>query len=146
MLDAHGINGARVVTVDIKPAVEEHDPRVTYITGSARNLDMLLPADMVASLPRPWLVVDDGSHLEDDIVVALDWLHPRLQSGDYLVVEDGSLRWFTDPIYDLYNDGPNRAVASFLQKNGADYEIDQEMCDWYGQNVTWNPNAWLRRR
>jgi cephalosporin hydroxylase len=146
MLDAHRITGSRVVTLDIDPHVAEPDPRVTYVTGSALALDQALSPELLAQLPRPWLAIDDGGHTEELVSAAIEWLHPHLQSGDYLVVEDGNLRHFSDPFYDYFNDGPNRALVSFLEKHGADYEIDQELCDWFGYNVTWNLNGWLRRR
>jgi cephalosporin hydroxylase len=36
-------------------------------------------------------------------------------------------------------------VEQFLQARAGAYEIDRALCDFYGENVTYNPNAWLRR-
>jgi cephalosporin hydroxylase len=41
--------------------------------------------------------------------------------------------------------GPNRAVAEFLARRPERFRIDAELCDFYGRNVTWSPNGWLRR-
>ena len=146
MLDAHRIEGARVVTVDVNAYPGERDPRITYLTEDAKDLESVLGDTDLASFGRPWLVVDDGSHVESDIAAFLEWVHPKLRPGDYVVVEDGSVRYFADPQYDAFDDGPNRAVAGFLQRHPDDYEIDAELCDFFGYNVTWNPNAWMRRR
>lgn len=42
-------------------------------------------------------------------------------------------------------DGPNQAVAEFLRRNAGRYAIETSLCDFYGHNITYAPNAWLRR-
>lgn len=37
------------------------------------------------------------------------------------------------------------AVEAFLEQNAASYEIDRGLCDYFGRNVTWNVNGYLRR-
>ena len=61
------------------------------------------------------------------------------------MIEDGNLAWMPDPAYEDYADGPNRAVAGFVETRGEAYAVDEELCDHFGYNVTWSPNAWLRR-
>ncbi|HUK06414.1 MAG TPA: hypothetical protein VLX09_00970 [Stellaceae bacterium] len=34
---------------------------------------------------------------------------------------------------------------ALLAERGADYAIDARYCDWFGRNVTWNVNGFLRR-
>jgi cephalosporin hydroxylase len=36
-------------------------------------------------------------------------------------------------------------VAAFLDDTGDRYRIDEALCDFYGRNVTYAPNGWLRR-
>jgi len=60
-------------------------------------------------------------------------------------VEDGVVSQLFGA-FSRYNDGPNRAVAQFLERYPEAYDIDTELCDFYGHNVTFNPNGWLRRR
>jgi cephalosporin hydroxylase len=68
-----------------------------------------------------------------------------LKPGDYIVIEDGVLSDMAEANYRAYEDGPSRAVQRFLETRGSSYEIDATLCDYFGHNVTWNPNAWLRR-
>jgi cephalosporin hydroxylase len=145
MLSAHRIEDPRVVSVDIEPLAEFEDERVSFLRGDAKKLGDALPPDLLASCARPWLVVDDGSHLFDDVTATLEFFHPHLRSGDYLVVEDGVLVQFSDRYYKKYENGPNRAVANFLERFGHLYEIDEALCDHYGRNVTWSLDGWLRR-
>ena len=34
----------------------------------------------------------------------------------------------------------------FPAEYSSEYESDRSLCDYYGLNVTYNPNSWLRRR
>jgi cephalosporin hydroxylase len=56
-------------------------------------------------------------------------------------LEDGS-------VFDLklshYQDGPNRAIRNFLNNNSDRFEIDTQYCDYYGHNVTWNTNGYIK--
>jgi cephalosporin hydroxylase len=144
MMAAHGVM-PRVITVDIDPQQPYEDPRIHVVTGDAADLGSCLPPERLATAPRPWLVVEDSSHLYRDSLAVLEFFHPLLQSGDYIVVEDGVVAQFPSDHYAQYENGPNRAVADFLGQHGSHYRIDTELCDLYGRNATYNPNGWLER-
>jgi cephalosporin hydroxylase len=91
------------------------------------------------------LVIEDSAHSYETSRAALEFFHHQVVAGDYLVVEDGVVRFLHGKAYREYGDGPLRAVASFLEAHGEDYEIDRGLCDFFGPNVTWNPNGYLRR-
>ena len=59
-----------------------------------------------------------------------------------MIVEDGSLDWMGWS--QKYNGGPLRAIEEFLLENN-NYMIDRNWCDFYGKNVTFNPNGFLKR-
>ena len=142
----HGVE-PRVVTVDIEQPPALDDPRIRFLRGDALALGAVLTEELLRSLPRPWLIVEDSAHLFETSLAVLEFFHPHLHKGEYIVIEDGSLADFTEPIYEQFEDGPNRAVKHFLEGElGAAYAIDAGLCDRYGHNVTWAPNAWLRRR
>jgi cephalosporin hydroxylase len=143
-LRAYGLDG-RVVSVDIDPPAPVDDDRVTFLAGDARDLGSVLRESLLAELPRPWLVVEDSAHLFETTTPVLDFFHEHLEHGDYVVVEDGIVADMPGQEYRRYEDGPNRAVAAFLDRHGDAYVIDTWLCDRYGHNVTWAPNAWLRR-
>jgi cephalosporin hydroxylase len=135
-----------VVSVDLEPKVTFTDARIAFLTGDVRDLDATLTADRLADLPRPWLVVEDSEHTEETCAAALAFFDGHLKSGDYIVIEDGHVADLPPDIYGHYKNGPNRAVAAFLQKRGDVYDVDVSLCDFFGENVTFCPNAWLRRR
>ena len=146
MLSAQGIDGARVLSVDIQPLAGFTDPRVTFLQGDAACLGDILPASLLASCQHPFLVVEDSSHMHEHSLAVLDFFDDWLTTGDYIVVEDGVVAQLSGDHYRQYQDGPNRAVAEFLGRRADAYAIDEELCDQYGHNATYNPNAWLRRR
>jgi cephalosporin hydroxylase len=145
MLSNHGLAG-RVVTVDTNPRIDFSDHRIVVKEGDARALDKVFAGNFIDSLPRPWLVVEDSAHLYDTSLAVLQYFDRKLVAGDYIVIEDGVVSFLSDARYRAYRDGPNIAVQQFLSANSERYSIDTGLCDYFGYNVTYNPNGWLRRR
>ncbi len=145
MMTALGIDG-RVLTIDRKACGTLEDPRITVLVGEGTDLGSALPGSLLATLPRPWLVVEDSAHTYEVSLAVLLFFDRYLHPGDYIVIEDGVLRGLPGEQYLKYLDGPSRAIESFLMIRAADYEIDTESCDYYGFNVTYCPNGWLKRR
>jgi len=69
---------------------------------------------MLDQLPHPWLVIEDSAHVYETTHAVLEFFHPRLEAGDYIVVEDGVVKFLPDPYYRTFQDGPNRALEDFL--------------------------------
>ncbi|MEJ5992475.1 CmcI family methyltransferase [Ramlibacter sp. PS3R-8] len=145
MLSAAGVTAPRVVSVDIKPIAKVKDPRILFLEGDAADLSPALTPALLASLPRPWLVVEDSSHFHHHVLGTLWFFDGYLRPGDCIVVEDGVVAHLADPVYRQYENGPNRAVRDFLQDAGDAYRIDDSLCDFYGRNATYNPNGYLLR-
>lgn len=143
MMDNHGVPG-NVITVDIKPPEGMADHRIKFLGGDAKELGGALDGELLQS-PHPWLVVEDSSHMYPESAAVLDFFHPHLTSGDYIVVEDGVVAFMDPAKYGKYESGPVRAVEDFLSKHPDEYEVDLDQCDHFGRNVTYNPNSWLRR-
>lgn len=136
---------ARVVSIDQNLPGDLSDPRISFRVGDAAALENVLDARELTKLPRPWLVTEDSAHTFSISLAVLKFFDRYLAAGDYIVIEDGILGDMPEKMYERYENGPNRAVAAFLAERGADYAIDAELCDQFGYNATWNPNAWLRR-
>ncbi len=145
MLTADRGPGVRVLSVDILMQASFRDDRITFMEGDAAKLGATLRPELLAGLPKPWLVVEDSSHRFEDAAAVLDFFHPHLSAGDYIVVEDGILDQFEDPLYLRYANGPNRAVERFLKSHPGSYSVDTDLCDHFGRNATWSPNGWLRK-
>ena len=48
-------------------------------------------------------------------------------------------------VAEQYEGGPLDAVHEFLARTNGRYQIDRTFCDYFGTNVTWNVDGYLRR-
>lgn len=144
--DMTGAMGLRtkIISIDIEPPTGVAFPRVEFRYGSASALHETLSDAEMATLSRPLLVVEDSSHLYEDSLAVLRFFDAWLVPGEYICVEDGIVDSFN--VQERYNGGPNRAIAHFLAESGGCYEVDESYCDYFGYNVTWNTNGFLKRK
>jgi len=133
----------RVISIDIVPVWGVKDKRIDFRTGDGRKLETVLSQRELAALPRPLLVIEDASHDYDQTLAALRFFDPVMRSGEYLIVEDGIIEAMLAT--DRYKGGPSKAIDEFLAEAGDRYEIDSRYCDYFGYNVTWNTNGYLKR-
>ncbi len=142
LLNNFGID-AHIYSIDIVKVTQVSHPRVTFMEGDGQALHETLSADFLNSLPRPLLVIEDADHSFETSKSVLDFFHPYLQEGEYIVTEDGIISDIAqDP---SYSSGPHRALKAFLAEHGGEYEIDAQYSDYFGYNVTWCTNGFLRK-
>lgn len=134
--------GARIISLGITKVTHVEDPDVTFLQDDIHDQAATgLPA-LLADCPRPLLVIEDGPHTYDGCIAALDFFHPHIRPGEFLVVEDGIL----DDLRDWgHSNGPNRAIADFRGRHPAEYRLAEEYCHFFGHTVTWNTNGYLQR-
>ena len=144
ILRTFGIDGD-VISIDVTPPKPIYQPtNVKFLKGDQNDLSSSLTPTVIATLSRPWLVIEDASHHYEPTLAVLRFFDPLLRSGEYIVIEDANLTEMgTDA---RYGGGPARAICEFLVDRSDDYEIDERYCDQYGVNVTENPNGYLRRK
>ncbi|HEX9983152.1 MAG TPA: CmcI family methyltransferase [Thermoanaerobaculia bacterium] len=135
--------GMRVLSIDLEPPAGVAHPSVEFLRGDAHRLGDVLTPELMESLARPLLVIEDSSHLAATTTAVLDFFDRWLRPGEYIVVEDGILTAMRAG--DAYGGGPLRAIHDFLARAGGRYEIDRSLCDYFGHNVTWNVDGYLRR-
>ena len=142
LLDNFGVDG-HVYSIDIVQVTDVKHPRVTYMEGSGRELADCLSDAFLATLPRPWLIIEDADHAYETSIATLRFFHPRLEAGEYIVVEDGIISDLSQ-VPDC-NSGPHLALKEFLKAHPDEYEIDGNYCDFFGYNATWCTNGFLRK-
>lgn len=136
---------ARIMTVDINPPEHPGDPKIELIRGNADSLGSCMDPAFLSALKHPWLITEDSAHTYETSLNVLRFFDKYLREGDYIVIEDGIVNALPGDNYSRYDNGPNRAVAAFLDETENRYAIDHSLCDFYGKNVTYNPNGWLKR-
>ncbi len=142
LINNFNLNG-HIFSVDIVQVKAVEHERVTFMEGNGRKLKNILSSDWINQLPRPLLVIEDADHTYETSHAVLNFFHPYLQLGDYIIIEDGIISDLTQDA--TYNSGPHRALKQFLSQYQADYEIDQDYCDFFGYNLTWCTNGFLKR-
>jgi cephalosporin hydroxylase len=130
-------------SIDLRASSEVKDPQITFHQGDANELDSVFTADFMREVARPLLVIEDASHFPETTSAVLNFFHHWLRSGDYIIVEDGIVNELG--LADQYRGGPRLAIATFMAEH-PEYEIDARYCDWFGRNVTYAVNGFLRRR
>lgn len=136
---------SHVVSIDLLPVEGIRHDRITFLGGDGRNLAASLSEEFLAGLPHPWLVIEDADHLEATSKAVLEFFDPHLEAGDYIVIEDGILSSLFPETYPGCSSGPHQALKRFLSRHGDRYLMDSRYCDFYGHNVTWASNGFLRK-
>ena len=131
-----------VYSFDINPVTNSDRDNLRFLKADIHDLQASELPRLLATAPRPWLVVEDGPHTFEGSLAALQFFDEFLRPGDYIVVEDGNLLDLGH--FELRN-GPVRAIRKFLQDRSENYVIDRELCDLYGRNATWNKDGYLKR-
>jgi cephalosporin hydroxylase len=143
MLNLFGISG-RVVAVDLNVPQPSYVPtNVEFLQGDAYDIGKALTPDILASLPRPWIVIEDSEHTYGATKGILNFFDPHMHSGEYIIVEDTCVGEMGAKDWD---EQPGKAIDEFLRERPNAYEIDARYCDQYGRNVTSNPNGYLRKK
>lgn len=142
LLDNFKIDG-HIYSVDIVKVTKYSHPRVTFLEGDGQNLQETFSPDFLKQLPRPLLVIEDADHSYQTSKAVLDFFHPYLDKDEYIVIEDGII---SDIVKDsTYNSGPHKALKHFLADHNNEYDIDDNYCDFFGYNLTWATNGYLKK-
>jgi cephalosporin hydroxylase len=129
LLTSFGIKG-HVFSVDINRVTSVSHPDVTFLQGDQTALQNVLSPEFMESLPRPLMVIEDGAHYYHTTLAVLEFFVPCLQTGEYIVIEDGIISDLG--VAAAYKGGPNRALQDFLIEHENQYKIDTNYCDFFG--------------
>lgn len=142
LLKNYAIDG-HIYSIDVVPVTSFQRPNITFMEGNGRMLERTLSPEFLENLPRPWLVIEDADHMYPTTLAVLKFFHPYILQDEYIVVEDGIISDLGgDP---ECNSGPHRALKEFLANHENEYFVDARYCDFFGNNVTWNTNGFLRK-
>ncbi len=134
---------AKIWSLDINPVTDVTHERVTFIAGDGRNLEKTWSRNWIAELPQPLIVIEDADHHYETTLAALEHFSSLIGTEDWIIVEDGILTAMG--VEDDYGGGPCRAIKEFLASpSGENFMIDRSYCDFFGSNVTWNTDGFLR--
>jgi cephalosporin hydroxylase len=134
-------NNGELHTIDINEygnvEMLDNHPRIKRFLGGFENYDL----SQVEKF-KTVLVIDDGSHVYEDVKKSIKKFKDFVTINSYFIVEDGVLSELG--YSQSYNGGPLRAIEEFLNENDS-YVIDRRWCDFFGKNATFNTNGFLKR-
>lgn len=138
ILDMIGNGIVHTINIENKAdkEVSEH-PRIKLFTEGWVNYDT-----EEAKKFSKILVIDDGSHIYEDVLGALKKFSNLVSPGSYFIVEDGIVNELCKE--KGFNGGPLRAIQEFLKENN-NFKVDRAYCDMFGKNATFNVNGYLKK-
>ncbi|MEM7546256.1 MAG: CmcI family methyltransferase [Pseudomonadota bacterium] len=136
-----------IITVDfrdIRSAGQETTGPVEFIQADALNLAESDLHERLKTAPRPWLVIEDSAHTFAVTHAVMMYFKDRMETGELLIIEDGVIEdqggnW-------RYDGGPNRAVHEFFEQHPDVFGIVERYNDFFGKNVSFNPNGYLEKQ
>jgi cephalosporin hydroxylase len=136
-----GIDG-RIFSLDIIAVQDVSDPIVSFITSD--SLSSAMPRDWLNSLPRPMMVIEDSAHTFEHTLFVLRYFADIMRPQEYLIVEDAIVTPMGIEFDGALNGGPALAIQQFLNDR-SDFVVDPDLCDYFGFNVTYNVNGYLKK-
>jgi cephalosporin hydroxylase len=130
----------QVITIDIEPLPDRPShPRLTYLTGSSTDPDVVAKVDARIGEGTRVLVVLDSDHSREHVLSELDVWHSRVSTDSYLIVEDTNINGH--PVTEHLGPGPWEAVNEWLAKH-PDFRRDPNREKFF---LTFNPRGYLQR-
>ena len=134
------IGNGMIHSIDItsmaSPLVKQHS-RIKLFTQGWENYD-LKEAEGFEKI----LLIEDGSHLYEDTLGALNKFGSLVSKNSYLIVEDGIINKLG--LEKEYQGGPLKAIKEFTKTN-KNFSVDRQWCDLFGTNATFNVDGYLKR-
>ena len=134
------IQKGTVHTIDVHDIISDKvrsHARIKNFIGGWENYDLKNAEGF-----KTVLIIDDGSHMYQDVLGALNKFNNLIAQGSYFIIEDGIIDdW---GLKEKYEGAPLKAIDEFIATNG-NFEVDRSLCDFYGTNTTWNVNGYLKR-
>jgi len=153
------IGRGRVIGVDIsirphnRAAIEAHElaSRISLIEGSSTDPTVVAKVRSMIAPGESVMVVLDSRHDKGHVLRELELYAPMVTPGSYIVATDGIMHDLADVPRGKSNwidDNPAAAAVEFATDH-AEFKLEQPAWPFnestLTKNVTYWPNAWLRR-
>ena len=115
-LAARGASGP-VISIDVKPSLRmiQSHPGIRFLVGDSAAPELVDGALTLLPVRRgPTFLILDSDHARDHVLRELRAWVPRLNKGDYLVVEDTIVNGH--PVRPEHGPGPLEAIAQYLEE------------------------------
>jgi len=76
----------QIFGIDIYDKSNLEEKRIKIFEGNQRDTKFL--SDILQIIGNPDIIIDDGSHINEDIIISFQYLFPKLSRGGLYVIED----------------------------------------------------------
>lgn len=84
----------KIVGIDIDPQTMYSEPQIQTFCGSQGDPAFL--QKVIQQIGRPDVIIDDGSHVQQDVLNSVSLLYPQLNEGGVYVIEDTHTAYWSD--------------------------------------------------
>lgn len=85
---------AKIVAIDIEDKTALCDKRTFVYKGNQTDENLLLK---LARVHGPFeIIIDDGSHVNSDVIFTFNYLFPSVKEGGYYIIEDTQTSYFAE--------------------------------------------------
>jgi len=100
---------AVIVGIDINPTCKEHEDKQCYVRIGNQS-DISFMQNIINEFGTPDIVIDDGSHMMNDMITTFNFLYAKLNNNGIYIVED------THTCYWERYGGGTKNKSSFIEK------------------------------
>ena len=130
-----------VTHAEVDPTVGD-DPAIELLSCSSSSPQVAMRIEQLrAEKPGSVFFILDSDHRKAHVLEELSLLRTVVQSGDYVVVEDGNING--NPVLPGWGEGPTEALAEYFSAYPDDYERDTERETKFG--FTFAPGGFLKK-
>lgn len=115
----------------------------TWDERDSRHPGAIWSVEMLATLPRPWLVIEDADHSYETSAAVLEFFDFLLTPEDIFVIDFGIVSDLAQLVGGT--SAPNRALREFIEKRFFEWKILAEYCDFDAANFSGCSNVFLRK-
>ena len=83
-----------IYAIDIYDKSRLQEPRIHIFQGSQNDIEFL--SRIISEIGELDIVIDDGSHINSDVITSFEYLFPKLKKGGMYVVEDTQTSYWSD--------------------------------------------------
>jgi len=129
---------SKIFGIDIYDKHKHDESRIKTYKGSQADEDFLLR--VVRDIGDIHIIVDDGSHLNEDVLRSFKFLFPYLHQGGYYIIEDTQTSYWSQMGGDYENVNCSDTSMEFFKKltdglNYAEFPDQAYSPNYYDQNI-----------
>lgn len=129
---------AKIFSFDLYDKSFLQERRIRILQGS--QIDEMFLEELMGSVGKPNIIIDDGSHMNDHVIKTFEILFPKLKLGGIYVIEDTQTSYWEDYGGESINLNTKTTIYSYFKKlvdsmNNEEFLIAGYNKNYYDRNI-----------